>query len=695
MKLNKIHLLAAAAASVLSTAAQAQFVFPTAEIDGGGASLPASAQRQAFDCYGAKTALAFSGAASASNPTTVFDFNFPTTITPTKGNQFNCNDSYVDANPTLNGRAVQPGITARYFSTGSGAGITAWQFHVSPENNPVNPGFANPSPANNGVTLPAGFATFAYGVQFANSDNALSFNNLNGVTGASALGGAGQPIGYNNRILPATVAKDGVTAVPAGTAASRYGAAIQIPVYIAPVALAYSPVYAKEVNGGGVVVNSFRFVVGGARTDGSGGLKLTRAQYCGIMNGVITNYNQLPTTVVNKDVNDANLNWATTGVPIILAGRSESSGTTALFTRAMAAQCTGLSVANGVGGTGTAVAITQKFNNSATTLPAAQVSGQVLTSGAVFNKGTTPTFSGSAEVAGRFTIANGSDGVAQLLAYLPDPVGAGNRATNGRLGYIGPDYTLPATIYTGQNGFGLNTASLAVGTSTTAFVGPTAKDAAAAFTGIQPPQSKLAAGAYCTVGSCNTSGGASLGAGDRANPLDWVFPANKFLVDTATGATQDGTGGANGTVAVPNRLAAPTAGYPIMGTSNVLLYTCYADAATRMAINGVWATFVGKTTKDSTGTVVSTSAIPAKLITDTTKGVLARNGLAAMPAAWQNAIAETFFKSSIQPGDTANATTTRLGARNLWIQSLIPTVAPTTAANTAASNTLCAGLVGA
>jgi ABC-type phosphate transport system substrate-binding protein len=625
--MNKFSLLAAAAASIIGGgAAQAQYAIPAAEIDGAGASLPANVQRQAFDCYGVKSPLAFSGAASSSNPITLFDFNFPaaTGVTPTPANSFDCAV-----------RVVQPNVTARYISTGSGAGISSFLFHSSPE---AYPGST--------VVLPEGFASYSYGVQFANSDNALSYANLNDTTN-----------GYNFATLPAGKDKLG-NDIPAGTAVSRYGPAIQIPVYLAPVAIDYSPVYAKERNGGGFI-NEYRFKVAGARADGSGGLKLTKAQYCGIMNGTITNWNQLPKTVVDKDPNDP----LPFDVPIILAGRSESSGTTGLLTRALAAQCSG-----------------GDFTNSTSTLPSARRSG------AVFNKGTTPTFSGSAEVVGKFTVANGNDGVAQLVAYHPDPSSTvGARTLNGRIGYNGPDFTLPAVLYTGQNNYGLNTASLQVGTGTT-FVGPTAKDAAAAFTGIQPPQSKGTAGAYCTdpaAGVCQAAGGSATNPdgtrakGDRSNPLHWVFPANKFLTDDTGAATT-----------AANPLANPAKGYPIVGTSNVLLYTCYADAPTRQAVNGMFATFQGKTTRDSTGTT-ATSAIPTKLFSDPVKGVLARNGLAAMPAAWQTAIAETFLKSSTQVGIVGNATT-KLGARNLWIQSAIPT---TTAATTANPN--CAGKPGA
>ena len=607
MKMNKFNLLAAAAISAVGAGtAQAQYAIPTVEIDGAGASLPANTQRQAFDCYGIKVQLAFSGAASATNPIFLKDFNFPAASTPTPANSFDCAV-----------RIVQPNVTARYISTGSGAGINSYLFHSSPE---AYPGST--------VVLPAGFSSYVYGVQYANSDNALSYAN---VFDASA--------GYNNRVLPAGNDKSG-NPIGADTALNRYGPAIQIPVYVAPVVIDYSPVYAKVTDGLGNIT-SYSFKVAGARSDGSGGLKLTRAQYCGILSGTITNWNQLPATVVTKATADP----AAFDVPIVLAGRSESSGTTGILTRALAAQCGG------------------SYVNSTSTLPAAVVSG------AVFNKGTTPTFSGSAEVVGKFTVANGNDGVAQLVAYHPDPTGAaGTRTQNGRIGYNGPDFTLPAVTYTEQNTYGLNTASLQVNGTGSTYAAPTAANAVAAFGGIQPPQSKGTSGAYdSTVTATN-----------RANPLDWVYPANKFLIDNSTGAV----------TTTANPLASPTKGYPIVGTSNVLLYTCYADAPTRQAIDGVWATFMGKTTRDSTGTTTA-SAIPTALFTDGNKGVLAVGGLAAMPLAWRNAVAETFLKSSAQLGQ-AGVPASKLGLRNLWIQSAIPT---TTAATTANPN--CAGKPGA
>lgn len=676
MKMNKFTLLAAAAASAFGAGAHAQELFPTAQLNGNGASLPANVHRQALDCYGLKAPIAF----SAGDVITLGDFDFDTPALDSLANRFNCAGNSIEppiaAGPAGsaqfgNPRIVQPQITALYLSTGSSAGVRAWAQHIRPE----------AAAGNSSVVVPTGFASYGdAAVQYALSESALSFNNLNGTSSTAGNSAAG----YNTFVLPATVANDGTTPVPAGTAVSRYGAAIQIPIYIAPVTVMYAPVYAKARNLGGLI-NNYRFTIGAARADGSGGLRLTRGEYCGIFNGVITNWNQLPTADVNRDINDPEA----FDVPMQIVGRSEGSGTTTLFTRALAAQCDGAIVNTNVGGDGapvasrTPVTITNRYANATDLLPAA------LLNGAFFVKSTTtspPSITGN-PTPGFFLTANGSDGVSEATNFHVDPAAGTNpslRTENGKIGYVGPDFTLPGILFTGQNDFGLNTASLAQNGSTTVFEAPTPANATQAFSTVDPPQSTGTSGAYCRTGgtaACNTTVVAASGIGNRANPLDWVFPANRFLVDTATGVTD---------TTRPNPIASPVAGYPIVGTSNVLLYTCYFTPALRIATNGLWATFQGATTKD-----YNNQSFPAALFTDATRGVLARNGLAAMPLGWRNAIRETFFKSSVQT--SASVT---LGSQNLWIQSRIPTVASTasTTSNSlanATANPTCAGLIGA
>ena len=635
MKSLKLHLLAATAAASAFGAgtAQAQFLFPTATIVGAGASLPQNIVRQSGDCYGTKEVLGFgvsSGTPEASKTLADFDFNTP--AADTLGNRFNCAAGPNDAGDLLS-RTTQPSITVRYLSTGSGQGITAW--------------------LGNAVTFPnsgisSGFTpyTSADGYQFSFSDNALSSSNL--TTYSTAL------------INP--FSRYGA----ADTAANLFGPAIQVPIVVAPIAIAYDPVYAKQRNAA-TTVDEYHFTVAGARADGSGGLKLTRAQYCGILNGTITNWNQLPTSVVNKDPADP----AAFNVPIRLVGRSETSGTSSLFTRAIAAQCTGLSVNTGVGGTSPSTAIVNKFGNSENKLPtdgSVVIAGTAYTStpsavsptnslsGAFFDKGTGAITIGT-EAAGLYTVSNGNDGVAAATNYHPDPsTTVGDRTLNGRIAYVSPEQTLPSTLINGTNAYGLNTASLQVNGAGTTYAGPDAKQATAAFGSSKPPQSKGTAGAYDST--VTTS--------DRANPLDWVQLADK---------------------SVP--LAAPAKGYPIVGSSNALLYTCYATPARRQAVDGYFASLVGKVTKDNLNQLQ-----PALMFVDPANGLFAKSGLSALPGAWRTAIAETFLKNSTQLGVAGNAST-KLGLRNLWIQDKIPTTPTGAGATTAGNTTICASKVGA
>jgi ABC-type phosphate transport system substrate-binding protein len=639
MTLNKFTLLAASAAVSAFGAgtAQAQLAFPTATIVGAGASLPQNVSRQAGDCYGIKNDLGFgvtSGTPSAAK--TLANFTFDTPAVDTLGNHFECAV-----------RDVQPTITTRYLSTGSGQGILAYL------NNRLS------STVSTSPTFP--IYTSGDGYQYSFSDDALSAANL--TTYNNTL------INPFNRYGTGTV--DPVTlvnSVPVSQKAKDlFGAPIQVPVVLAAIAVGYSPVYAK-VRLADTTVQSFTFKTPAA------GLKLTRAQYCGIYNGTITNWNQLPTSVVNKDLADT----AAFDVPIRLVGRSETSGTTVLYTRAMSAQCTGLSVATGVGGTGTPVAITNKFGNAENRLPydgvttvtgtaytgaAGAVSATNSLSGAFFDKaagGGVGAITIGTEATGLFTVANGNDGVAKLTAYLPDPgTTTGDRIQNGRIDYVSPEQVLPAVTFNGANTFGLKAALLQVAATTT-FVAPSASQAALAFGSIAPPQTKGGAGAYCTdAAACPAA------YGDRANPLDWVAAADK-----AAG------------------IANPTKGYPIVGTSNALLYTCYATPARRQAVSGFFATLIGKTPKDSLN-----QAMPAALVTDGVNGIFSKNGLGALPASWRTAIAETFFKSSAQLGKVGDPTT-KLGLRNLWLQDKIPTT-PTGAGSITAANTLCVGKPGA
>ena len=465
-------------------------------------------------------------------------------------------------------KSVQPNVQYHYVSTGSGGGKTDWSK------------FTTSAIVNN---------PFTYGshIQYAFSDSAISSTNLS----------------------------DYAANVPASA-----GAAIQIPFYVLPIAIAYAPVYGKKDTGSGFQNLSFNvkstFVVKDGAGNPTGGLRMKKTTYCAIMNGTITNWNDPALKADNggislMDANDDTTRWNTTGVPIKLVGRNDNSGTTNLFTRHLDVVCGAGQIKTGAGGTDQ--------------LPAGAKGT------ARYDKQTGALTTGS-ETAGKFGLVDGSDGIAAVVGKTIPTPGAGATTLGGWLGYVGADWVVPATVGSGSPA--LFSAALQAGTGTS-FKTPTTANAQAAFgTTYLPPESS-SSGTYNPGVTAN---------GHRNNPLDWVLPT------TAT-----------------TKLANPAAGYPIVGTTNALLYTCYDSTAKRLAVEALAALQFGKLTKDSTG-----ANIPAALVTSTAKGsdgqaigILPRNGIAPLPGAWKTAIWETFFQK-ITSGNNPSS----LG---LWIQDKIPT----------------------
>lgn len=372
-------------------------------------------------------------------------------------------------------------------------------------------------------------------------------------------------------------------------AAPTAGAAIQLPMMIFSVGFSYMPLYGKVMTGSGLKELTLNIKVPRTTTN-LGGLRMKKTTYCGIVNGTITNWNDAALKADNggqslMDADDDLTRWNTQGVPIKLVGRSDNSGTTNVLTRALTAQCGGKFTAGGTDQLPTAAKGT-----------------------AVYDKATGLLSSGT-ETAGLFGLSNGNDGVANAVSQdIPDPVNVGDYTFAGYLGYNGADWLAPTML---PNGKMLHSASLQQGT-TTAFKSPTAVDATAAFKGNLPPQS-LSTGKFDPANTAN---------GLRSDPLAWVVSA------TAT------TGIAN-----------PASGYPIVGTGNVLVYTCYANADVRNALQGYLSLLLGKVTIAD-----DLTKVPAKLATSTAKdtsgvtiGILPNNGIAPMPGQWINAINETFL----------------------------------------------------
>ena len=370
--------------------------------------------------------------------------------------------------------------------------------------------------------------------------------------------------GTQNGVTVAAVPGPGEYPLPG----SYGGALVQFPVAIAPVALAYDPVY-KKVNNAGVVTSYSFKISNGFRTNG--GLRLDADTYCKIVNGQITDWNDAALTALNgaslRDPNDP-VPASSWSVPIELVGRFESSGTSQVTTRHFAAACASLSGNEFVTAAGTS------------TLPATRQGPTV----AQRNSGTAATV-------GKFTLATGSGGVADFLTFSATPT-SGQTLTQGRLGYLGTDFTAP---YSGNNGYAyaLHTTSLKNGGSG-AFVAPQPATATTAFGPQTAPE----------------TGGTTLW-GTRDNPADWVRLS-------ATGSSAS--------------LANPSAGYPIIGTVNFLGYSCYSSSAKTAAIHDYVTFWLNNPT------------------------ILTNAGLAALPASWKTAITDTFLTTPSTPTNLQFAT---------------------------------------
>lgn len=520
IKLRALMGVSALAAMALAGAANAT------TIAGGGSSLIAPYQRQAANCFGADVASLPSRTGSGTDATTITYSNFG-----------RCNSPYVSPSSDR----------VQYISTGSGTGIAGVYSHDAGRFGDLNGTVA-------GIQTTWANGETTSGVQYGLSETALLdadvniYNNggtIQGVTLAASPGAGQYPL-----------------------AKPLYGALVQFPVAVAPVALAYDPIY-KKVNNAGTTT-SYAFAVNAAFARANGGLRLDADTYCKIVNGVITNWNDPAITALNggtslKDPADP----AAFDVPIELVGRSDSSGTTQVTTRHFAAACN-------------IAGLTNNFTNvnGTSTLPAA-VQGPV---------------AGGTPVAGKFTLASGTNGVAAYASFTAAPA-VGQTLVRGRLAYLGADYTLPAAA---NNGLPYTLFTTSLRNAAGSYQAPTGAAATAAFAANRPPQTATGtSGAYDTTQTA---------WGVRTNPADWVRV---------------------GGLANPT----PATAYPIIGTVNYIGYTCYNGAA------------VANTIRTPTG-----GAIPGYLNywidearVDDATGILTSAGLAPLPAVWQAAIKNTFL----------------------------------------------------
>jgi len=589
MTKSKILMGASALVSVSVALAGGALAAPSTQIFGAGSTLIGPYLRQVEDCYGSPTPLVYQGAvpyAAGSETYSGSSLNVAGGATLPPINPyfyagtvpFNCGTSHVDASTQLN-----------YANTGSGNGQLGAMTHDVA--------------LDIGTTTEAGApaSTLAYtGVQYGMGDYGIGANDVDAFTNGSGTGagGAGNNLlgqktgaGLIVAIQPTTVVAD-ATHIVYGNGATQYGNFIQFPVSVDPVAIAYNPVYKETTDAAGNVNHQYKFKLHKANADASGGLLLDVATVCAIFNGQITLWSDPALQALNggvslKDPTDTGTEFAT--LPINLFGRADSSGTTSIIYRALAAQCNPTS--SGYAGTNYYAAAGGKKLPSNLLKPA-----------------------GAQAI---FTVATGTSAVAALIGTTPATGPASSTILLGNMGYLGTDYVLPAVISTGANTYGINVADIKLPAAPTG-VEPLAKNAILAFgTGtnaLLPPQS-TSAGAFTLTPPAN-----SLGL--RSHPEDWAEPL-------ATTVSFEGGPAVNTPLADPNHnVALVTKAYPFVGTTNMFLDTCYNDATVTTNLKA----FI--TYLETNLLVIDTSA--------THPGVLVKAGLNPLPKAWLTAIKATF-----------------------------------------------------
>jgi ABC-type phosphate transport system substrate-binding protein len=604
-------LMASAMFAVSGTAAYAQVQMPAAELHGMGASSIAVVLPRELNCIGPVTGPNIVGDSNG----TASALSAEGSYAPAVGTVFNCATT-----------TVQPLIGGKYVSTGSGAGRTAFVA--------INTATA----LTGGATT--SFPTAAFGTIWANphfifTDSAISAGNIST---------------YNTN-----------------ASTKKSGALIQVPFYVLPIAVAYNPVYGRKVS----TSTDLKFNVGTPAfgydgTTVAGGLRMTKAVYCSIFNGYITNWNNARIQALNvvtvgkkvgtvgaslMDPNDSTTRWATDGVPIRLIGRLDNSGTTDIFSRHLSAACGG-----GIMG----AANNNKFLNNAQALPYSFAATRNISTSSVYKTGTfaASSYAGTSnlisgavftagvlsqgtEAAGLYAVANLSDGVAAAIEAAPNVASASDSdyLLNGKIGYVGADYVRPALSQT------LHAAALEVGNSSQTkkplYLLPTADNATLAFgTLIVAPEGDKG-GKFVTDAN----------GFKRENPADWyeaLYSGNSTLANAPVG-------------------------YPLTGTTQLVTGTCFADPAIRNAMVHFMTASLGRLTiGDTAATAADRKKQLVNMFTGTkvgTLGIKAQMGIAPLPKAWSVALYETFLVRSKLKNGTVN-----LVDKNLYIQAGIPTL---------------------
>ena len=689
----KSSLLAATTliAFTATSANAAGVIFPGADIQVAGATTVQDVLPREANCI-SSTKFTFNAASGATVTSNSFTVNADKVVSARALGNF---DAFSGALPFDCATSdIQPNLTLHYLGTGSGTGRNL----LAASNFQTTYGAITYTPSGGSATFIGNPSAAVYGVDVAN---------WNGLHAAFSDSPAAAPFSAF------TTAKPDAKAF------------IQVPMYVVPIAVAYSPIYAQhKVTGNTLAFNIAKPVTVGTTT--IGGLRLTKTAYCGIFNGYIKNWNDPLIAAANysalytkkdvlpvgKKVGDPNIiplfdptfdnatRWAAEGAPVRLVGRLDKSGTTSIFTRHLAAVCgSALPVGKanlyqkeneilpyasatldltsfrfdspykpGNNGAGTTAGDTNLISGIVYTGEGNLANQGFITNGTAGStaEATTPTAGTSIDGNGLFLLASGGGNVRSAIAsFSKDTTGSvytvGNLRFNGKIGYVSADNVLPAAT-TGN----LNSAALEVG-ETFAI----AKEAKKLFA---LPNAATATAAFGDVLPPQT---------DKKGVFTLKGTKKADLVTVFSRANSDDWYQilyANTKINKKGGLADPQVGYALTGTTQLDTGTCFASPATRNAMVAMFTTILGINTTDKSG-----NALSANLFTGVTSpevGIRAQAGLAPLPLAWRTAINNTFFKYDLKTvaglstkGTPAKGTTPAIPATDvvLFIQNGLPT----------------------
>lgn len=485
---------------------------------------------------------------------------------------------------------INPAVTFDYQSVGSGAGLRGWASQDRRRFSPTLPNTDVHFAVSESALTQAQLDVFNNGGQFSSTGPVNLADENNTCVGVPGTGGPDQ--GEN-------------TAGCYTNPRVENGPAIQIPLAGTAVTIVFDPVY-KRVNVGGTVQN-YGYRNRFPRADGSGGIRLPRAVLCGIFAGQIRQWDDARLTAANDgvplwpslaDPDGDNPNY-NDGRDIVVVHRDDDSGTTSLFTRALRAQCPAnaqFGPANlpegfsprfpGSPAAAIAAGSLECRGNIPTTAP--QSRAEALDApNYVFNAANDNTEFPAAAI---YLRARGSEGVTTCVntAGTPNP---GDVKVGGRIGYVSQDFALPFVSQPPFSNFALQTFD--VQNRSGNFIAPDLDGLNAALGVLRAPSATTA-----------------------DDPLAWVA--------SPSGAV---TG---------NRIANPTdpAAYPIAGTTNFLLYTCYGTAAETNALARRTGTLGFLNWFYSTPEAIS---------------ILGENGFAPLPSAFRTSIQGNFLNGGSGP----------------------------------------------